>query len=225
MIKRFLTNVWVKWILILHGVVILCFVILFFYIRHLTVSTFQEASQNKPYDAIIVPGYPFSDSTWHNITKTRVYWSKYLYDNGYTKNIIFSGSAVYTPYIESVIMKIYGEAIGLPSDHLYSETKAEHSTENLYYSLQLAKQMGFTKIALATDPLQSFFLMGFARNQDYKIDYLPIQYKILDKLNLISPNIDPSSAFVDNFVSLPDRQGYFERFNGTLGNHIKDTTD
>jgi uncharacterized SAM-binding protein YcdF (DUF218 family) len=225
MLRRFFNNIWVKWILIIHGFVILCFVVLFFYIRHLTVKTYDAAVKTVPYDVIIVPGYPFSDGSWHDITKTRVYWSKYLLEQGYTKNIIFSGSAVYTPYIESEIMKTYGEALGLPSEILYAETRAEHSTENLYYSLKLAKEKGFKKIALATDPLQSFFLMGFAEDQNYSIDFLPIQYNILDNIVLKSPIIDPSSAFVDNFVSLPDRQGFIERFKGTLGNRIKTTAD
>ena len=30
----------------------------------------------------------------------------YLYKNGYTKNIIFSGSAVHTPYVEAKVMRL-----------------------------------------------------------------------------------------------------------------------
>ena len=53
---------------------------------------------------------------------------------GMAKNVMFSGSAVYTPYYESKIMALYAEAIGIPKERIYIETEAEHSTENIFYS-------------------------------------------------------------------------------------------
>jgi len=224
MLKRFFKNRWVKTILILHGVALVVLIALFFYMRHITIVEYEQAIDDTPYDAIIVPGYPFKDSTWHDIMKARVHWSRYLFEQGHAKNIIYSGSAVYTPFVEARIMRTYGKALGLPADNLFAETEAEHSTENLYYSYQIAKAKGFKKIALATDPVQSFFLMRFASERALDVDYIPIQFDLLKKLNLADPNIDPSSAFVDNFVSLPERQGFIERFRGTLGHNIKSKT-
>src|SRR5699024_1681907 len=91
------------------------------------VKTFNKNKKFVPYDAIIVAGYPFEDSVWNNVMKMRVYWSKYLYENNYTKNIIYSGAAVYTPYIESKIMKAYGIALGIPAQHIFVDTVAKHS--------------------------------------------------------------------------------------------------
>ena len=56
------------------------------------------------FDAIIVPGIPFENNTWDSIMKARVVWAYVLYKNGVTRNIIFSGNAVYSPYYESKIM-------------------------------------------------------------------------------------------------------------------------
>ncbi|MBI9052936.1 MAG: YdcF family protein [Bacteroidales bacterium] len=104
--------------------------------------------KNAPYDAIIVPGVPYKDEYWSKILLGRIYWSNYLYKNGITKNIIYSGSAVYTPYIEAEIMAMYGKALGIPPENIYTETNAEHSVENVYYSFQIAQKLGFKKIAL-----------------------------------------------------------------------------
>jgi len=67
--------------------------------------------------------------------KGRVYWSKYLYDRGIGKNIMYSGNAVYTPYFEGEIMALYAKAIGIPPEHIYTELKAEHRSWDLIGSL------------------------------------------------------------------------------------------
>ncbi len=58
----------------------------------------DNASNMKAFDAIIVPGIPFQNGQWDSVMKARVLWSWVLYKNGYTKNIIYSGGAVYSPY-------------------------------------------------------------------------------------------------------------------------------
>ena len=109
---------------------------------HSTKRTLQKSLEEEPYDVIIVPGYPYTetDSTWNNVHKIRVEWANYLYQKGYTKNIIFSGGAVYSPYVESRIMKLYAEQLEIPSENIFTEESAEHSTENVYYSYRLAKK-------------------------------------------------------------------------------------
>lgn len=191
--------------------------------RQLAENSFNESISKVPYDAIIVPGYPFHDSTWNEVMKIRVYWSHYLYQRGYTKNVIYSGSAVYSPYVESKIMKAYGEALGIPAENILTESFAKHSTENLYYSYQLAKKRGFTKIAVATDPFQNALLVRFAKKNDMEVDFLPIVFETLSSIEKHDPVIDPSIAYVPNFVPLPDKVGFFKRFKGTLGGNIDPT--
>src|SRR5947207_556375 len=117
-----------------------------------------RAIEKQQFDVIIVPGMPFQNNQWRGIMKERVYWSKYLYDKGIAKNVIYSGAAVYSPYYEGKIMALYAEALGIPKEHIYSEIKAEHSTENIYYSYKLAKKLGFKRIALASDAFQTKLL-------------------------------------------------------------------
>ncbi|MCK7537086.1 MAG: YdcF family protein [Marinilabiliales bacterium] len=128
---------------------------------------------------IIVPGVPYNDPNMSKILLGRIYWSHYLYSKGIAKNIIYSGSAVYTPYVESVIMSLYAQKLGVPADFIYTETKAEHSVENVYYSYKIAEKLGFKKIALATDPFQSRMLKRLSKKFKVEIEYIPFTFDFL----------------------------------------------
>lgn len=221
MIKRFLKNRVIKAILWLHLIALIAIVILFFYLKKTTRDTYDNAIVEGPYDAIIVPGYPYKGK-WHDIMKTRIYWSKYLWEKGLAKHIIYSGGAVYSPYVESMIMKQYAIKLGLPEHLIFAETKAEHSTENLFYSYEMARSKGFKKIALATDPIQSFLLQQYAEDKPFDLEFLPIQYTTLEQLNLTDVKIDPKIALKKNFKALPERESFWQRLKGTMGENIKD---
>lgn len=136
---------------------------------------YRQALRKKPYDVVIVPGVPFENGQWGRVMKVRVYWSKFLYDHGVARNIIYSGNAVYTPYAEGQIMAMYAIALGIPKEHVYSEVRAEHSTENVYYSYQLARKLGFRSMALASDPSQTHLLRKFTRKKvSADIDLIPM---------------------------------------------------
>ncbi|MCX2745377.1 YdcF family protein [Mangrovivirga sp. M17] len=183
---------------------------------------YTKGVKKAPFEAIIVPGFPFEGEEWHDVMKMRVYWSNYLYKKGYTKNIIYSGSAVYTPYVEAEIMRLYALELGIPEENIYTETKAEHSSENVYYSLQMADSLGYKKVALATDPYQMALLKLFINRHDLEIDYLPVIIDTLKTMERSTPEIDPSLAKRDNFQSIKERESFWKRLSGTLGNNIEE---
>jgi len=185
------------------------------------IKAYSRAAALKPFDAIIVPGVPFKNGAWDSIMKARVLWSYILYKEGYAKNIIYSGSAVYSSYREAVIMGLYAQELGIPKAHIFYDCKARHSTENVYYSYLIALEQGFKTIALATDPFQALMLRSFTRKRfGTKIYHLPF---ITDSVKLyahLQPRIDPSSAKVDSFVSITDQESFFRRMRGTMGKDI-----
>jgi uncharacterized SAM-binding protein YcdF (DUF218 family) len=179
-----------------------------------------EDAKENPYDIVIVPGVPFEDSIWSRAMKGRIYWSKYLYDNGITKNVIYSGSAVYTSYTEGEIMALYGSALGIPEENVFSETMAEHSTENVYYSYKKARKLGFERIALATDQFQAKMLKRFTKKiVSPDVGIIPIVADTLKSMEplMINPEIEYRKAFVNNFTPLTVRENFRERFRGTRG--------
>jgi hypothetical protein len=180
----------------------------------------QIKAEKEVYDAIIVPGYPFDGDKWDKIVKLRVVWAYYLYKEGYTKHIIFSGSAVYSPYVESRIMKAYAVALGVPEKVIFTEERAEHSTENVFLSYRLAKENGFKNVALATDPWQSQWMWKFYKKHNCPLSYVPAVMSIVESLNIADPSIDPKPAYIEDFVSLTERETFRERWRGTKGKNI-----
>lgn len=184
---------------------------------------YYEKASVKSYDMIAVPGVPFTEAGWDSTMKARVYWAKHLYDKGIAKNIMFSGSSVSSPYYEGEIMALYAIALGIPKEHVYSETKAKHSTENLYYVFLKSKKMGFTSLALATDPYQAKQLRRFARERiGEDAGIIPIVFDTLKKMQpyMINPKIDFQKAYDSNFVSLKSQESFWKRLRGTMGKNI-----
>ncbi len=183
-------------------------------------KSYERAKEEKPFDVIIVPGVPYEPKAVSSVMQMRILWAKHLYDSGYTKNIIFSGSAVYSPFIEAVAMKVIADSLGIPIDHTFSESKAEHSTENVYYSWKMAKSMGFKKIALATDPFQSIMLRSFIKKYCPEVKSVPIVFDMISLTDNPLPVIDTTSAYVVDFVSIVERETFWKRFAGTRGKKI-----
>ena len=183
---------------------------------------YEYAAKNlAPFDAIIVPGTPFNNGSWDSVMKARLLWAMVLYKNGVAKNIIFSGGAVYSPYPEAKIMGLYAQKLGIPKEHIFYETEARHSTENVYYSYIVAKKQGFKTLALATDPFQSSLLKRFTRKRfETQIYHIPFITDTLGAYNYLNPVLDPADYEAEkkkNFISITETEGIFKRLGGTIG--------
>jgi hypothetical protein len=195
-------------------------------IRKSPYKTFVANTINKPYDAIVVPGVPYNAPKWNKIMRDRILWSKFLIEKGYANNIIFSGAAVHSPYVESKIMALYAEALGIPKAKIFTEEQAEHSTENIYYSYYVAKKNGFNNVALASDPYQINNLSGYIKKHKFCINLLPILYDTITIMKTKEPLIDPVSAAAgQSFKPLRKRESFFKRLHGTMGGRIKYTEE
>ena len=181
----------------------------------------QILQKGSSYDAAIVPGYPFDGRAWDTLVKARVLWAVHLYNKGIVRNLIFSGAAVHTPYVEARVMGKYAEALGVPAQHIFYETRAEHSTENVYYSYLLARQEGFKSLALCTDPVQSILLKRFTnRRFGSPVAHLPFVKSIIDSVNDANPQIDTAGLKVNAFTPLKSRESRWQSIRGTMGSGI-----
>ncbi|MDI1356479.1 MAG: YdcF family protein [bacterium] len=183
--------------------------------------TRRAKAAHPQYDVIIVPGIQFTEPVWDRVLQMRLIWAKHLYDRGLTKNIITSGSAVYSPFVEAEIMKEYLVAMGVPKEHVIVEPRAEHSTENLWYGYKLAKRKGFKTIALASDPFQSKMLYRFAKKRTHKeVFFLPVIIDTLRGLPHDAPVINYEPLRIQNFVPITEKISKRQRFKGTMGRNI-----
>lgn len=194
--------------------------------------TYQRAKKRAPYDAIIVPGFPYERRPDLNIIyKVRIFWAYHLYQKGIAKNIIFSGSAVHTPYVEGRIMAEFAKQMGIPGEHIFVEDSAEHSTENLFYGLALSRRMGFEKVAVATDPFQSGMIAFLTNRDKLAVDFIPAKIETVATKywNTFKFNINDRVALRENFVPLVERKDKAQRMKGTHGHSYRErqgeTTD
>jgi vancomycin permeability regulator SanA len=182
----------------------------------------QMAEAVKPIDIAIVPGLPLYHGKWDTLLKSRMLWSAYLYKKGIVSNILYSGNAVYTPWIEGPSMALLAGKLGVPEEHIVIDTIAEHSTENLFYGYQMAKALGYKTIAIATDPFQCAMLHKYARkNFKETIYFIPIVYDSIRPQMRIELEIDTTLTVKHNFIPIEQRLGYKDRFKGTAGKNIK----
>ena len=180
----------------------------------------RALNAHKQFDAIIVPGVPFLEPKWDQTMQMRVLWAIHLYKNGKTKKIIMSGSSVYSPYVEAQIMKLYAIEFGVPAEDIIVEDKAQHSTENVWYSYKLAKLLGYEKISLSTDPFQTRMTYRFGKRKLKDLKYLPVIFDTLKTLPHNVPLIAYQSYKIDNFISIIETQSFWYRLRGTMGKHI-----
>lgn len=169
----------------------------------------KKVQKKAPFDVVIVPGYPYVTAEYPYSTErnrillnTRVHWAKELYDKGIVKNIIFSGAATHTPFIEGKIMKIMADSLGIPSEHTFVEDKALHSYQNAIYGKRLAKKMGFKNIAIATDPYQFAYLTYLVNIFTPGLPIITFKPERMVEFIKPLPSIDSSEAFIKDFKSI-----------------------
>ena len=158
--------------------------------------------KRAPFDAIIVPGFPYLQVKDEILFNVRMNFAKELYEKGIAKNIIFSGAAVHSPYIEGKIMKIIADSLGIPANHTFVEDKALHSNENAINGTRLAHKLGFKNIAVATDPYQfayMVYLLKFYTSSTAIISFFTNQMPV-DMQPM--PRVDTTQAYVKNFVPI-----------------------
>lgn len=106
----------------------------------------------EPFDAIIVPGCPSkADGSLTECQTRRATWAAMLWERGHAQNFITSGSAVYTPYVEAEALAAAMTSLGVPAERIYLDGEALHTDENIYNALRIAKQLGWSRLAVASD--------------------------------------------------------------------------
>lgn len=182
--------------------------------------TRRALNTTNQYDAVIVPGVPFVEPKWDMTMQMRVLWAVHLYKRGKTKKLIMSGSAVYSPYVEAEIMKLYAMKLGVPEEDIIIEDKAQHSTENIWYGYKLAKSLGFNHVALSTDPFQTRMTYRFGKRRTKDLKFLPVIFDTLKTIPHVTPEINYSSVKLKEFTPITETQSFWYRFRGTMGKHI-----
>jgi len=117
------------------------------------------------YDAIVVPGSPATPAggiSWLNAQ--RIGMAVQLYNAGLAPFLIFSGGAVHNRYVEAEIMAAEARRRGVPADAIIEEPWAQHTTENVRYSVIEGLNRAWRRLVFVSDPGQAFYIARFTRD-------------------------------------------------------------
>lgn len=105
-----------------------------------------------PFEAVIIPGCPSGPSgELSRCQARRAMWAAMLWERGVAERFITSGAAVYSPYIEAEALALAMTTLGVPPDRIYLDRHALHTDENIYNAVQIARGLGLTRLAVASD--------------------------------------------------------------------------
>jgi hypothetical protein len=107
-----------------------------------------------PHDVIIVLGCPNdADGTPSTCQTARADIAVGLMNAGFGQRFITSGAAVHNAYVEADTLKGLLVGRGVPDASIWTDTRAEHTDENIYYSTQIMVQQGWTNaLVVSEDP-------------------------------------------------------------------------
>lgn len=174
--------------------------------HHSTALTYHKHATAAPYDAVIIPGHPYDSANASPMFKARLLWAVELHRKGIAKHIIFSGGAVHTPYVEAVAMKNFAIKLGVPDSCITVEPHARHTHENISLGTKLADHKGFCRVAIATDPIQTWAIKNLWNKAHRHVSLLPFDFRDMPHYyNTNLPTADVAAAYVHNFVPLKSR--------------------
>jgi hypothetical protein len=170
-----------------------------------------------PFDAVIVPGCPSEeDGALSYCQIGRAGQAALLWRDAWTRNFIVSGSDVHTPYVEAEAIAQAMTALGVPPDRIVLERDALHSDENVYYSRILAKQLGFERLAVASNGFIASWMCGLLVDDGHSCAAIPMD---LGLLQAYLPPYDTTlralrAHRVDPWEPLDAREARIARANG-----------
>lgn len=137
-----------------------------------------DAFRDAAFDAVLVPGCPANDDGTVSVCQwRRASWAADLFHGGSVDHVIVSGAAVYNPYVEAEGLAMALEEQGVPSDRITLERTARHTDQNAAFSLRIAEERGWNRLAVASDGLHAVIVdkMLTEWSADVDVVALPVQ--------------------------------------------------
>lgn len=158
----------------------------------------------EPFDAIIVPGCPSAaDGSLTRCQLRRAMWAVILWERGYARHFITSGGAVASPYIEADALAAAMTALGVPAERIYLDPHALHTDENIYNAWQIARQQGWSRLAVASDRGQAVGACEMLEEWHkscgaFSMDYVLVEQRLqaAPQLQAIRAEKVPAASFV-----------------------------
>lgn len=181
-------------------------VVLLFTVAGCGAARFEvRGAPSEPFEVAIVPGCPSeADGALSMCQKARALWAAHLWERGWVRRFVVSGAAVHSPYVEADALAAALSALGVPDDRIWIEPNALHTDENLYYSMQIVRELGLSRVAVASDAATMDCRMLVAWGQPcgaFTLDHDYARARDRERPGLLarvrSPSVSPWSTLAD----------------------------
>lgn len=164
----------------------------------------------EPFDAIIIPGCPSAaDGSLTRCQSRRAMWAAILWQRGYARNFITSGGAVLSPYIEADAIAAAMTALGVPAERIYLDPHALHTDENIYNAWQIARQNGWSRLAVASDRGQALGACEMLEEWHKSCGAFSMDYGLVEQRLQAAPQLQgvrPEKVPAGSFIPLKQRE-------------------
>lgn len=148
-----------------------------------------------PLDVAVVLGCPADDDGQASLCELcRIKSAVRAYREGRVRNLLFSGNAAHSPFVEADVMADLAEQNGVPKDHVLREPRAYTTWQNLRYAKQLLdeKKLQTVLIVSTSDHLpRARRIASFYRIDDAHTDYLACDTDLTERPMVLAHGEDP----------------------------------
>lgn len=140
-------------------------------------SPLRMSDAPQEVDAIVVFGGGVGETgSPGKSTIERARYAAELYKRGYADKIIFSSGYTYI-YNDAENMKLLAVSMGIPSDNIILEQKANSTYENVRFSKEILDRHGWDSILLVSSPynMRRTYLVFNKWGGNTKVFYLPVK--------------------------------------------------
>jgi hypothetical protein len=164
---------------------------------------------DKPFQAVIVPGCPSKkDGSLSACQARRAIWAAIQWERGHAEHFITSGAAVHSPFVEAEALAAAMTALGVPAERIYVEKDALHTDENVYNALQIARRLGFSRLAIASDRGQAVGACQMLADWHPQCGAFSMDYRLVDaRRAAVAAELERiRTRPVQSFVPLAERE-------------------
>ncbi|MES2644022.1 MAG: ElyC/SanA/YdcF family protein [Myxococcota bacterium] len=180
-----------------------------------------DAYADAPFDAVIVPGCPSeADGRVAACQWERAAWAAALVRGGSVRDVILTGGAVYTPYVEAEALAAAMLALGVSADRIHVEPLARHTDENAGFALGVAEALGFERLAVASVPVHAVLMDEMMLRWGVDIVAIPLDRKVVREV-LAAPRPAITTAPVPGWVPFEVREAEEAASGASRGSSIR----
>ncbi|UWD47702.1 YdcF family protein [Clostridioides difficile] len=153
----------IKWLLITIGITIIVYIA----VTTISIWNYSKLDEKKLTDVVIVLGAGTSKGKLSPVFQERINHGIWLYQNGYSDKLIFTGSIGYgNKKSDAYVAKQYAMSQGIPEESILIEEESNITQENIENAKLIMDENSYHTAIIVSDPLHMKRAMLMAKDSE-----------------------------------------------------------